>query len=56
MLCSYKAPKPCEITGSSSGVVEISSFLICYIMVTAKELLFELHDPQGKDYDPFELQ
>jgi hypothetical protein len=53
MLCSYKASKSCEILGSPSGADEISSFLVCYIVVTAKELLFGLPDPQDEEIQPF---
>jgi len=52
MLCSYKAFKPCELSGSASGVAEISSFLVRYIMLTAKELLFGLPDPEDEGLGP----
>jgi hypothetical protein len=53
MLCSYKASKPCEILGSPSDIAEILSYLVCYIMVTAKELFFGLPNPQDEGLQPF---
>jgi hypothetical protein len=48
MLRSYKLSKPCEILGSHNGAAENSSFLGCYTMLTGKELLLGLRDPEDE--------
>jgi hypothetical protein len=55
MLSSYKASKPCEISGSHSGAAENSSFLGCYTMLTGKELLLGLPDPEEEGLWPFSV-